>query len=53
MQPAASVNRLGSLLGHLVVACHDHEATIAQLAALSDWNHLARRRIDDFDLDMG
>src|SRR5260370_6870520 len=53
MQPSLSINGLGSLLRHVVVAYHDPEATIAQLATLSDWHHLARRRIDDLDFVMG
>src|SRR5258708_28207732 len=52
MQPAVSVNRLRSLLRHLVVAHHRHKATIAQFAALPDRHHRARRRIDDLDIDM-
>src|SRR5215467_10025504 len=38
MEPAVCINGLSSRVFHIVVACHNHEATIAQLAALSDWN---------------
>src|SRR6266568_3952994 len=52
MQPTLGVDGLGGLLGHLVVTSHDHEAAIAEFAALTYRHDLAGRRIDDFDLDM-
>ena len=52
MHPAVSINGLLCLLGHLVVTSHDHEAAIAQFAALTYRHDLAGRRIDDFDLDI-
>ena len=51
-QPSA-IDDLGGLLGHLVVPSHDHEAAIAEFAALTYRYDLASRRIDEFDLDMG
>src|SRR5205085_11075844 len=41
MRPAVSINGLGGLLGHLVVTSHDHEASIAEFAALTYWHNLS------------
>src|SRR6266699_637725 len=53
MADEEGLDRLGSLLRHLVVTCHDYAATIAEFAALPNRHQLARCWINDFDLDMG
>ena len=46
------IDGLVGFLGHLVVPSHDHEAAIAEFAALTGRYDLAGRWIDEFDLDM-
>src|SRR5262249_44039886 len=53
IHPAIGVDDLSGLLWHLVVTGHDYEAAIAEFAALPDGDHLARRRINNPDIDMG
>src|SRR5262249_24817778 len=52
MQPAKSINRLGGLVGHIVVPFHHVEAADQEFATLTKTNRLSCRRIDDFCLHM-
>src|SRR5437764_10234421 len=53
MQPALAINRLGSLLRHLIVLLHDQETATAQFTTLTTPHYLTCRRVNDLDFNKG
>ena len=53
VQPARTINGLGGLLRHVVVALHDQVAPTAQLATLPTRHHFTGDRVDHLDLSVG
>src|SRR5205807_8970653 len=53
VQPALTINGLGGLLRHLVVADHHQETPTTDFSTLPARHHLTGSRIDNLDLRMG
>ena len=52
MQPAITINGVGGLLRHVVIARHHQVTPAAQFATFSTWYNLTRGRVDNLDLTM-